>query len=106
MLQIPANTQKLADPTWHELAAVTGAKRMLWLRGRTRRAPCGQEWDTVAIAPIVAALDALTATRADTRHGYQVLADHLSDRLYIAVPTHSADTFKDIPEVRVLSVGH
>ncbi|MFD0306423.1 hypothetical protein [Streptomyces sp. NPDC127119] len=101
-----ANARRPADPTWHELAAVTGAKRMLWLRSRTRWAPCGLEWDTVAVEPMVAALDALTAMRAGTRHGYQVLADHLSDRLYIAVPTHGADAFGDIPGVRVLSVGH
>jgi hypothetical protein len=43
---------------------------------------------------------------AGSRRGYQVLADHLSDRLYVAVPADSAGTFEGIPGVRVLSGGH
>ena len=103
-----AKATKPATPTWHELAAVTDAKRRLWLRSRNRTgwAECGREWDAVAVEPMTAGLDALTAMRAGTRRGYQVLADHLSDRLYVAVPADSARTFEDIPGVRVLSGGH
>ncbi|MGW4758524.1 hypothetical protein [Streptomyces chartreusis] len=100
--------KKPAAPTWHELAAVTDAKRKLWLlsRSRTGWAVCGREWDAVAVEPMAAGLDALAAMRAGTRRGYQVLADHLSDRLYVAVPANSVDAFADIPGVRVLSSGH
>lgn len=103
-----AKTAKPATATWHELAAVTDAKRWLWLRtqSRTGWAVCGQEWDMVAVEPMAAGLDALAAMRAGTRRGYQVLADHLSDRLYVAVPADSSGTFEDIPGVRVLSSGH
>jgi hypothetical protein len=103
-----AKAKKPATATWHELAAVTDAKRRLWMRSQNRTgwAVCGREWDVVAVAPMAAGLDALAAMRADTRRGYQVLADHLSDRRYVAVPTGSSGTFEDIPGVRVLSSGH
>ncbi|MEV2256949.1 hypothetical protein AB0I94_41520 [Streptomyces sp. NPDC050147] len=103
-----AKATKPATATWHELAAVTDAKRGLWLLSynRTGWAVCGREWDMVAVEPMAAGLDALAAMRAGTRRGYQVLADHLSDRLYVAVPADSGNTFEDIPGVRVLSSGH
>ncbi|MFJ3043810.1 hypothetical protein [Streptomyces tendae] len=103
-----AKAKKPAAPTWHELAAVTDAKRRLWLLSgsRTGWAVCGREWDAVAVEPMAAGLDALAAMRAGTRTGYQVLADHLSDRLYVAVPADSAGAFEGIPGVRVLSSGH
>ncbi|MDQ1041145.1 hypothetical protein QFZ75_007561 [Streptomyces sp. V3I8] len=40
----------------------------------------------VAAEPTAAGLDALAAMGAGIRCGYQVLADHLSARLYVAVP--------------------
>ncbi|MBC9730546.1 hypothetical protein [Streptomyces sp. TRM68367] len=103
-----AKATKPAAPTWHELAAVTDAKRKLWLlsRSHTGWAVCGREWDAVAVEPMAAGLDALAAMRAGTRRGYQVLADHLSDRLYVAVPADSGTAFAGIPGVRVLSSGH
>jgi hypothetical protein len=75
-----AKAEKPATPTWHELAAVTDAKRRLWLRSRSRTGwpVCGREWDVVAVEPMAAGLEALAAMRAGTRRGYQVLADHLS----------------------------
>jgi hypothetical protein len=102
-----AKAEKPATPTWHELAAVTDAKRRLWLRSRSRTGwpVCGREWDVVVVEPMAAGLEALAAMRAGTRRGYQVLADHLSDRLYVAVPADSGDTFEDIPRVRVLPAG-
>ncbi|MEU9189437.1 hypothetical protein AB0D14_33830 [Streptomyces sp. NPDC048484] len=103
-----AKATKPATPAWHELAAVTDAKRRLWQRSRNRTgwAVCGREWDMVAVEPMAAGLDALTAMGAGTRRGYQVLADHLSNRLYVAVPPDSAGAFEDIPGIRVLSGGH
>ncbi|MGW6744814.1 hypothetical protein ACWGDX_29455 [Streptomyces sp. NPDC055025] len=103
-----AGARKPAARTWHELAAVTDAKRRLWLRGRNRTGwtVCGREWDAVAVEPMAAGLDALAAMRAGTRRGYQVLADHLSDRLYVAVPAGTGHAFTGIPGVRVLSSGH
>ncbi|MGW0585652.1 hypothetical protein ACWD25_59580 [Streptomyces sp. NPDC002920] len=103
-----AEAKKPAAPTWHELAAVTDAKRKLWLlsRNRTGWAVCGREWDAPAVEPMAAGLDALAAMRAGTRRGYQVLADHLSDRLYVAVPADTGHAFAGIPDVRVLSSGH
>ncbi|MFJ2263048.1 hypothetical protein ACIOKD_32890 [Streptomyces sp. NPDC087844] len=103
-----ARAEQPADPTWHELATVTDAKRRLWRgsRNRTSWTPCGRDWDTVAVQPMAAGLDALTAMRAGTRCGHQVLADHLRDRLYVAVPTDSAGTFANILGVRVLSSTH
>ncbi|WP_307082130.1 hypothetical protein [Streptomyces canus] len=94
-----AKAKKPATPTWHELAAVTDAKRRLWLlsRSRTGWAVCGREWEAVAVEPMAAGLDVLTAMRAGTRRGCQVLADHLSDRLYVAVPADSSNTFENIP---------
>ncbi|GAA3909874.1 hypothetical protein GCM10023084_72490 [Streptomyces lacrimifluminis] len=103
-----ASAGRTAKTTWHELSAVTDAKRRLWLlsRNRTGWAVCGREWDAVAVEPMAAGLEALAAMRAGTRRGCQVLADHLSDRLNVAVPADSAGTFEDIPGVRVLSGGH
>ncbi|MEU9190963.1 hypothetical protein AB0D14_42015 [Streptomyces sp. NPDC048484] len=90
------------------MATVTDAKRRLWLlsRNRTGWTMCGREWAAVAVEPMAAGLDALAAMRAGTRPGYQVLAGHLSDRLYVAVSADSGNTFEDIPGVRVLSGGH
>ncbi|MFE9851441.1 hypothetical protein ACFYPN_21985 [Streptomyces sp. NPDC005576] len=104
----PADSGEPAAPGWRELATVTDAQRIRWRghRARTRWAECGRAWDAVAVEPMTAGLDALTAMGAGTRDGYRVLVDHLRDRLYVLVPTGSRDVFAGIPKVRVLSVGH
>ncbi|MEK8175008.1 hypothetical protein NKH77_55895 [Streptomyces sp. M19] len=87
---------------------MTAAKERLWQRGktRTRWTACGTDWDAVCVEPMVAGLDALASMRADPRRGHWVLADHLRNRLYVAVPTGSAAVFAGIGGVRVLSTGH
>lgn len=97
-----------AAPTWRELIVVTTAKERLWQRSKTRTqwVACGKDWDAVCVEPMAAGLDALAGMRAGTRRGYWVLADHLRDRLYVAVPSGSGDDFEGIEGVRVLSVGY
>ncbi|WP_409240594.1 hypothetical protein [Streptomyces sp. PA5.6] len=95
-------------PTWHELAKATADKELRWQRARMRTQwlACGTGWDVVSVEPMAAGLDALTAMGAGTRRGYWVIADHLRDRLYAAVPAGAGDLFADIGGVRLLSQGH
>ncbi|MFD4635495.1 hypothetical protein ACFVYR_37850 [Streptomyces sp. NPDC058284] len=109
--QTAKNTTKPTKPpapTWHELARVTARKEIRWQRGGTRThwLACGTGWDVVSVEPMAAGLQALAAMGASTRRGYWVIADHLRDRLYVAVPTGCGDAFKDIGGVRLLSKGH
>ncbi|MDQ1065192.1 hypothetical protein [Streptomyces canus] len=102
-----AKAKKPATPTWHELAAVTDAKRRLWLlsRSRTGWAVCGREWEGVAVEPMAAGLDVLTAMRAGTRRGYQVLADLSATGCTSRCQPTPATPSRTSP-VRVLSDGH
>ncbi|MFK4070436.1 hypothetical protein [Streptomyces sp. NPDC029674] len=99
-------------PTWHELAKASADKELRWQRARMRTqwlacgAGSGSGWDVVSVEPMAAGLDALTAMGAGTRRGYWVIADHLRDRLYVAVPAGPGDLFQDIDGVRLLSQGH
>ncbi|WP_328723493.1 hypothetical protein OHT52_30990 [Streptomyces sp. NBC_00247] len=60
----------------------------------------------MAVEPMAAGLDALTAMGAGTRNGYRVLVDHLRDQLFALVQAGTGDVFAGIPGGRVLSVGH
>ncbi|WP_434598081.1 hypothetical protein [Streptomyces sp. A5-4] len=46
----------------------------------------------MVIAPIGLGLDALDKMGADVHLGYPVLADHISDRLYVMVPAGTGHT--------------
>ncbi|MFD5898602.1 hypothetical protein [Streptomyces sp. NPDC060366] len=93
--------------TWHRLAEPSDQRRALWTNGadRTRWATCGQAWDAVAITPISRGLDVLTAMCLDPRNGHPVIADQLSDVLYVLVPSGSGRAAAGLRGVRVLSTG-
>jgi hypothetical protein len=103
-----AQSADTSAPTWHRLAQLSDRLREQWARSndRTRWAACGQAWDAVAIAPISRGLDALAALRISPRRGYPVLADYVSNQLYVMVPPGTGGAAAGLPGVRVLSVGH
>ncbi|MFC9608828.1 hypothetical protein ACFTTN_36085 [Streptomyces niveus] len=93
--------------TWHQLAEPSDQRRALWTHGadRTRWAACGQAWDAVAITPKTRGLDVLTAMCLDPRDGHPVIADLLSNVLYVLVPSGTGRAAAGLPGVRVLSTG-
>lgn len=92
---------------WHRLAEHSDQRRAPWTNGagRTDWAVCGQARDAVAITPIARGLDVLTAICLDPREGHLVIADRLSDVLYVLVPSGTGRAAAGIPDMRVLSIG-
>ncbi|MCS0606002.1 hypothetical protein NX794_33060 [Streptomyces sp. LP11] len=103
-----AQSAETSAPTWHRLAQPSDRLRAQWVRGdsRTRWVACGEQWDAVAVSSIALGLDALVAMRVGPRRGYPVLADHLSDQLYVLVPPGTGRAAAGLPGVRVLGTGH
>ncbi|MEV5348927.1 hypothetical protein [Streptomyces achromogenes] len=99
--------QRKRRPTWSSTAAVDDLLRERWRRtdSRTTWAPCGRDWDAVAVAPLERGLAALDALRLGLRTGYPVLADRLSNRLYVMVDAGTGNACEGIAGVRVLSAG-
>jgi hypothetical protein len=93
--------------TWSSKADVDGRLRERWRRANSRTdwAHCGREWDAVAVAPMDLGLGALDALRLGLHRGYPVLADYLTHRLYVMVDPGTGSVCRDVPGVRVLSVG-
>lgn len=93
--------------TWSSLATPDAARRESWKKAGdpTRWAPCGWQWDAVAITPLAVGLEALDRMRLSRRRGYPVLADHIRGVLYVLVAPGSCAGI-DLPGVSVLSSGH
>ncbi|WP_406390215.1 hypothetical protein OG806_49510 [Streptomyces sp. NBC_00882] len=92
--------------TWSSKADPDGRVRERWHRAdcRTDWAQCGREWDVVAVE-LGRGLDALDALRLGLHRGYPVLADYLTNRLYVMVEPGTGHVCRDLPGVRVLSTG-
>ncbi|MER5312325.1 hypothetical protein ABT034_31615 [Streptomyces sp. NPDC002773] len=92
--------------TWSSKADPDGRVRERWRRTdcRTDWAHCGREWDAVAVE-LQRGLDALDALGLGLNRGYPVLADYLSNRLYVMVDPGTGHVCRDVPGVRVLSTG-
>ncbi|MCX4886033.1 hypothetical protein [Streptomyces sp. NBC_00847] len=92
--------------TWSSKADPDGRVRERWRRAgcRTDWAHCGREWDAVAVE-LQRGLDALDALGLGLNRGYPVLADYLSNRLYVMVEPGTGHVCRDVPGVRVLSTG-
>ncbi|MGW1278911.1 hypothetical protein ACWD4V_18465 [Streptomyces tsukubensis] len=97
-----------ATGAWHRLAEPTPQRSALWSRGRdsTRWAACGRAWDAIAIRPMTNGLNALAVMELDPHDGHPVLADRLSNVLYVLVPPGTGTVAAGLPGVRVLGVGH
>lgn len=92
--------------TWSSKADVDDLLQERWCRAgnRTDWAHCGREWDAVAVE-LGRGLGALDALRVGLHRGYPVLADYLTNRLYVMVDPGTGGACRDVPGVRVLSVG-
>lgn len=92
--------------TWSSKANVDDLLRERWRRAdcRTDWAHCGREWDAVAVE-LQRGLDALDALHLGLHRGYPVLADYLTNRLYVMVDPGTGHVCRDVPGVRVLSTG-
>ena len=101
----PADFPRAA--TWSSLAIPDTERRESWKKAGdpTGWAPCGWQWDAVAITPLAVGLDALDRMRLSTRRGYPVLADHIRGVLYVLVAPGSCAGI-EVPGVCVLSCGH
>ncbi|WP_247721213.1 hypothetical protein [Streptomyces sennicomposti] len=91
---------------WSSKADVDDLLRERWRSAacRTDWAHCGRQWDAVAVE-LQRGLEALDALRLGLRRGYPVLADYLSNRLYVMVEPGTGRVCRDVPGVRVLSTG-
>ncbi|MEU0032052.1 hypothetical protein [Streptomyces sp. NPDC006335] len=92
--------------TWSSKADVDDLLRERWRRAdcRTDWAHCGREWDAVVVE-LRRGLDLLDALRLGRHRGYPVLADYLTNRLYVMVAPGTGSVCRDVPGVRVLSTG-
>ncbi|MFE5730226.1 hypothetical protein ACFQ7A_04840 [Streptomyces sp. NPDC056528] len=92
--------------TWTSKADVDDLLRARWRSTvcRTDWAHCGQQWDAVAVE-LQRGLEALDALGLGLHRGYPVLADYLSNRLYVMVEAGTGHVCRDVPGVRVLSAG-
>ncbi|MFC8223548.1 hypothetical protein ACFUTY_35955 [Streptomyces sp. NPDC057362] len=92
--------------TWSSKADVDDLLRERWRSTvcRTDWAHCGRQWDAVAVE-LQRGLEALDALGLGLRRGYPVLADYLSNRLYVMVDPGTGHVCRDVPGVRVLSAG-
>ncbi|WP_328974028.1 hypothetical protein [Streptomyces sp. NBC_00239] len=103
---MPNSSSGARRVTWSSKADPDGRVRERWRRAdcRTDWAHCGREWDAVAVE-LQRGLDALDALGLGLRQGYPVLADYLSNRLYVMVDPGTGHVCRDVPGVRVLSTG-
>jgi hypothetical protein len=103
---VPNSSAGRRRVTWSSKSDPAAQVRELWLRAdcRTDWAPCGREWDAVAVQ-LQHGLKALDALRLGLRRGYPVLADYLTNRLYVMVDPGTGAVCRDVPGVRVLSTG-
>jgi hypothetical protein len=103
---VPNSSSGRRRVTWSSKADPDGRVRERWRRAdcRTDWAHCGREWDAVAVE-LQRGLDALDALGLGLQRGYPVLADYLTNRLYVMVDPGTGHVCRDVPGVRVLSAG-
>ena len=104
---MPNSSSSGRRSTWSSKGVVDDVLRDQWQRAdsRTDWAHCGRDWDAVAVAPMELGLAALDALGLGLRTGYPVLADYLSNRLYVMVEPGTGSACEDVPGARVLAAG-